>query len=75
MRDKGVKEVKMTMHYRVILPSLYVIPLLHVEIGLVNKLWDKFIEWNKNNVENVESDKIQVKIFGAHSKVSTRFGN
>ena len=61
VRDKGVKGVKILMHYRTISPILYVIPLLHVEIGLVNKLWNEFTGWIENNVKNIESDEMQVQ--------------
>lgn len=62
----------MQANYRVISLNLYVIPLLDVEMGLGNKLCNEFVEWIKNNVENIKSDEMRTK-FGTNSKVSTRY--
>ena len=42
-------------------PFYYVIPLLHLMIGLVNKVWDHFCEWIDKEIENLDEEEIDVR--------------
>ena len=42
------------MHFSDISPQSFVCPLLHITIGLVNKIWSEIIEWINDKLENIE---------------------
>jgi len=39
------------MHYQCLTPKNFVPPLLHLEIGMVNQMWDNLVEWIDKEVE------------------------
>lgn len=41
------------MHYKSLTPKNFVPPLLHLEIGMVNLVWDSFENWIDNVAEMV----------------------
>ena len=38
-------------------PSHYVVPILHIEIGLVNNAVDNFYDWVEDHIEVASSDE------------------
>jgi hypothetical protein len=58
----GVKE---EMHYKEISPQLFVCPPLHMEIGLVNKLWEEFVLWVDQECELLEDEEIEARQMAA----------
>ena len=42
------------MHFSNISPQNFVCPLLHLTIGLVDKIWSEMIEWINDTLENIE---------------------
>jgi len=47
------KGVSSAMHYKSLTPKNFVPPLLHLEIGMVNLVWDSFENWIDNVAEMV----------------------
>jgi len=45
------KGVATAMHYKTLGPDHFVPPLLHMEMGLVNQVWDNFESWVDDVVE------------------------
>jgi hypothetical protein len=39
------------MQYQCLTPQNFVPPLLHLEIGMVNQMWDNLVEWIDEEVE------------------------
>ena len=54
----GVSKPMLLSHIK---PFYYVIPLLHLMIGLVNKVWDHFCEWIDKEIENLDEEEIDVR--------------
>jgi hypothetical protein len=45
------------MHYKTLDPEHFVPPLLPMEMGLVNQVWEDFESWVYADVENIPVDK------------------
>ncbi len=43
------------MHYQCLTPQHFVLPFLHIEIGMENQVWEDLEEWNKDTVEIISS--------------------
>jgi hypothetical protein len=53
LKPMDKKGVSGPMHYKCLGPEHFVPPLLHLEMGMVNNVWDDFEEWIDNAVEIV----------------------
>jgi hypothetical protein len=51
MTPADKKGVSTEMHYQCLTPQNFVPPLLHLEIGMVNQMWDNLVEWIDEEVE------------------------
>ncbi len=45
------------MHYKPLGPDNFVPPLLHMEMGLVNQVWEDFENWVDGNIEMIPVDE------------------
>ncbi len=57
MQRTDKKWVATEMHYKTLDPEHFVPPLLHMEMGLVNQVWEDFENWVYADVENIPVDK------------------
>ena len=53
------------MHYKDISPQLFVCPPLHMEIGLVNKVWDELCLWVDQECELLSDEEIEARQMAA----------
>jgi len=51
------KGVSCALHYKSLGPENFVPPLLHMEMGMVNQVWEHLEEWIDDKVENVPPDE------------------
>jgi hypothetical protein len=51
------KGISCAVHYSCLTPEDLVPPLLHMEIGMVNQVWDNFKEWIDDSVERIPVDE------------------
>jgi hypothetical protein len=58
----GVKE---EMHYTEISPQLFVCLPLHIEIGLVNKVWEELCLWVDQECELLSDEEIEARQMAA----------
>jgi len=65
------------MHYKTLGPDHFVPPLLHMEMGLVNQVWDNFESWVDDVVEQVPVDEkaARVALFEAQEKLAEATNN
>ena len=42
-------------------PFHYIIPLLHLMIGSVNKVWEHFCEWGDKEIKNLDKEKTDAR--------------
>ena len=49
------------MHYKSLGPENFVPPLLHMEIGMVNQVWEDMEGWIDDEVEVVPEDERQLE--------------
>jgi hypothetical protein len=45
------------MHYKSLAPENFILPLLHIEIGMVNQVWEVMEGWIDDEVEVVPEDE------------------
>ena len=57
MQPTEKKGVSCAMHYKSLGPDNFVPPLLHMEMGLVNQVWEDFENWVDGSVEIVPVDE------------------
>jgi hypothetical protein len=55
----SIMGVKDKMHYKEISPQLFVCPPLHIEIGLVNKIWEELCLWVDQECELLSEEEIE----------------
>jgi hypothetical protein len=51
------KGVSCSMHYKSLAPENFILPLLHIEIGMVNQVWEVMEGWIDDEVEVVPEDE------------------
>jgi hypothetical protein len=45
------------MHYKTLGPDYFVLPILHMEMGLVNHVWEEFETWVDGNIKMIPIDE------------------
>jgi hypothetical protein len=51
------KSVTTAMHYKTLGPDYFVLPILHMEMGLVNHVWEEFETWVDGNIKMIPIDE------------------
>jgi hypothetical protein len=64
-KTDSIMGVKEEMHYKEISPQLIVCPPLHMEIGLVNKVWEELCLWVDQECEILSEGEIEAKQMAA----------
>jgi hypothetical protein len=57
MQPAERKGVTGNLHYKTLMSVNFIPPLLHMEMGLVNKVWDDIETWTDDEVERFQSMK------------------
>ncbi len=53
LKPMDKKGVSCAIHYKPLTPKSFVPPLLHLEMGMVNQIWDDFEQWIDDIVEMI----------------------
>lgn len=61
MTPADKKGVSTEMHYQCLTPQNFVPPLLHLEIGMVNQMWDNLVEWIDEEVEIIPLEEKEAR--------------
>ncbi len=64
-KTDSIMGVKEEMHYKEISPQLFVCPPLHMEIGLVNKVWEELCLWVDQECELLSDEEIGARQMAA----------
>lgn len=56
------------LHHKCLTPEDLVPPLLHMEIGMVNQVWDSFQMWIDDDIERVPVDEKATRELSADAK-------
>jgi hypothetical protein len=57
MQPTEKRGVTTAMHYKKLGPDNSVLPLLHMEMGLVNQVWEDFENWVDDNIKMIPMDE------------------
>jgi hypothetical protein len=71
MQPTEWKGVTCSLHYKTLGPDDFVPPLLHMEMGLVNQVWDDVETWIDDEVERIPVDEntAQKSVFDAKERL------
>ena len=61
MQPNERKGVSCAMHYKSLTPDNFVPPLLHMEMGMVNQVWEDFENWIDDKVELIPIEEKLVR--------------
>jgi len=69
MQPTEKRGVSTAMHYKTLRPDNFAPPLLHMEMGLVNQVWENFESWVDDHVEMIPIDEKAVRLAVVDAKV------
>jgi len=69
MQPTEKRRVSTAMHYKTLGPDNFAPPLLHMEMGLINQVWEDFETWVDDHVKMIPIDEKAARLAVVDAKI------